>query len=162
MFKINIKKLAICLLLTQTTIFIFSTSAFAAPEVVNPNKLLFSEQNWPSNIKYPETKDKFVPLELENVNNLPDITLEQGVGNAIKTVLKVTLYLTIISIVVAALYYIISLGKEEDITKARNIILYLVIGMAIISAAYAFTTGLAKFDFFQDSDTTATDTTPAP
>lgn len=164
MFKINFKKLAICLLLTQTFIVMFSSSTFAAPATVDPNDLIFNNTgNIGKKImkQLPETSGTAKDFAAQdNVTKLPDLTLEQVVGNAVKTVLKVTMYLTIISIVVAAVYYIISLGKEEDLTKARNIILYLVIGMAIISAAYAFTFGISKFNFFQDQETTQ-DTPPA-
>jgi hypothetical protein len=159
MFKINLKKIVICLLLAQTIIISFSNAAFAEPIPVDPNELLFNGASKAT----PKTGEMMLTVSgsfnsdsYQNVSKLPNVTLEQAVGNAIKTVLKVTMYLTIIAIVVAALYYIISQGKEEDLTKARNIILYLVIGMAIISAAYAITFGLAKFDFFQKDATTQT------
>ncbi|MFA7685391.1 MAG: hypothetical protein WCX95_01165 [Candidatus Gracilibacteria bacterium] len=83
-----------------------------------------------------------------NLSRLPKVSLEQSVGIAIKTVLRWSFYLTLISLVVAAIYYIMSMGKEEDLTKARNITLYLVIGMAIIAGAYGIVTGISRFNFF--------------
>lgn len=86
--------------------------------------------------------------ELNAVDNLPKVSIEGVVAMAIKTVLKWAFYLTIISLVVASIYYIMSLGKEEDITKARGVILYLIIGMAIIAGAYGIISGVARFNFF--------------
>ena len=83
------------------------------------------------------------------VANLPNIELESAMSEIILLILRVTMLLTIIAIVVAAIYYIISRGKEEDITKAKDIILYLVIGIAIMAAAYGIVAGIAQFDFFK-------------
>lgn len=86
--------------------------------------------------------------QLQNIENLPDKRLDEGVAIAIKTVLRWSFYLTIISIVVAGIYYIISMGKDESVTKAKDVILYLIIGMAIISAAYGIISGVSRFNFF--------------
>ncbi|MCK5345127.1 MAG: hypothetical protein KAR20_17075, partial [Candidatus Heimdallarchaeota archaeon] len=57
--------------------------------------------------------------------------------------------LTIAAIVVAAIFYILSRGNEEETSKAKNIILYLVIGMVIMAAAYGLVAGVVQFDFFK-------------
>jgi len=139
MFKKILKKLTISLIIIQAIISIFSISAYATTQNVNPNNLIPKEQKLSNGSNE----------SIKNIANLPDITIEEGFGITIKTILKVCIYLTIIAIVVAAIYYLISFGEEENITKARNIILYLVIGMAIISSAYAIGFGLSKFNFFQ-------------
>lgn len=82
------------------------------------------------------------------VKALPDVSLEGGMTLAIKAMLRSAMLLTIIAIVVAAIYYIISRGKDEDMTKAKDIILYLVIGMAIIAAAYGVVAGVTQFNVF--------------
>jgi hypothetical protein len=82
------------------------------------------------------------------LKTLPDVSLEGGMTLAIKAMLRSAMYLTIIAIVIAAIYYIISRGKDEDMTKAKDIILYLVIGMAIIAAAYGIVSGVAQFNVF--------------
>lgn len=82
------------------------------------------------------------------IRALPDVSLEGGMTLAIKAMLRSAMYLTIIAIVVAAIYYIISRGKDEDMTKAKDIILYLVIGMAIIAAAYGVVAGVTQFNVF--------------
>lgn len=86
--------------------------------------------------------------DAKQVANLPDVSLEGGMTLVIKTILKSAMLLTIIAIVVAAIYYIISRGKDEDMTKAKDIILYLIIGMAIIAAAYGIIAGVTQFNVF--------------
>ncbi|MFH1533881.1 MAG: hypothetical protein ABID64_03035 [Nitrospirota bacterium] len=89
------------------------------------------------------------PAETDAVAGLPNISLESGFKTAMKTILGASMILTIIAIVFAASYYILSQGNDEDISKAKNIILYLVIGMAIMAAAYGIVTGVIQFDFFK-------------
>lgn len=87
--------------------------------------------------------------DAKNIQNLPNVTIESGMSLAIKTILRSAMLLTIIAIVVSAIYYITSRGKEEDVTKAKDIILYLVIGMAVMAAAYGIVAGLTRFNVFE-------------
>lgn len=87
--------------------------------------------------------------DAKNIKNLPNVTIESGFSVAIKTILRSAMLLTIIAIVIAAIYYITSRGKEEDVTKAKDIILYLVIGMAVMAAAYGVVAGLTRFNVFE-------------
>jgi len=87
--------------------------------------------------------------EHQAVANLPDVTSEEAFSFAIKTVLEWSMILTIIAIVMAAIYYIQSLGNEEDLSKVKNIIIYLIIGMAIMAAAYGIISGVSQFNFFK-------------
>lgn len=89
------------------------------------------------------------PAETGAVADLPSISLESGFKTAMKTILGASMIITIVAIVFAAVYYIISQGNDEDISKAKNIILYLIIGMAIMAAAYGLVTGIVQFDFFK-------------
>ncbi len=82
------------------------------------------------------------------LKGLPDVTSDEVFRTAIKTILGASMLLTIAAIVIAAIYYIQSQGQEEDISKAKNIILYLVIGMAIMAAAYGLVSGIIQFKFF--------------
>lgn len=84
-----------------------------------------------------------------NITLLPNISIEQGISTAIKAILRAAMLLTIAAISVAAMYYLTSRGKEEDITKAKDIILYLIIGMAIMAAAYGIVAGITKFNVFE-------------
>lgn len=86
--------------------------------------------------------------DIKKLRDLPQVTVESALSTAIKTILGAAMLLTIIAIVVAGIYYLQSQGQEEDITKAKNIILYLIIGMAIMAGAYGFVSGVIQFKFF--------------
>jgi hypothetical protein len=84
------------------------------------------------------------------VADLPDISLEAAGTSIIKTILGWGSVFAIIAVVVAGVYYIIARGKEDDITKAKQILLYLIIGMVIMSSAYAVVSGVLDFRFFEE------------
>lgn len=84
----------------------------------------------------------------KNIQNLPDVTLESVGATVIKTLLGWSMLFTIIAIVVAAMYYLTAQGKEESLSKAKSIILYLVIGLAVMAGAYGIVTGITQFNFF--------------
>lgn len=85
--------------------------------------------------------------ELSAVENLPRVSDSALITTAIKTVLGAASLLTIIAVCMAGIYYLIARGDDEKITKAKNILTYLIIGMVVISAAYAIVSGIAQFDF---------------
>lgn len=87
--------------------------------------------------------------ELEATGNLPKVSIENFYTTIIKTVLGWAMLITLAAIVVAAIYYLKSRGKEEDISKAKDIILYLAIGMGIMAGAYGIVSGLVQFEFFE-------------
>lgn len=85
--------------------------------------------------------------ELSAVQGLPEVTDQEVITSAIKTILGAASLLAIIAVCVAGLYYLIARGDEEKVTKAKNILVYLIIGMVVISASYAVVSGIAQFDF---------------
>ena len=87
--------------------------------------------------------------QITAIEALPDVSAEQIIGSVILQILEWTFVLTVIAIVVAAIYYVIARGNDEDITKAKNIILYLVIGMAIIGASYGVIAGITQLEFLK-------------
>ena len=87
--------------------------------------------------------------ELTATGNLPKVSIENFYATIIKTLLGWAMLITLAAIVVAAIYYLKSRGKEEDISKAKDIILYLAIGMAIMAGAYGIVSGLVQFEFFE-------------
>lgn len=139
--KSKIKKLVLLFTLIASIILSFQT---VMAKDVSVDSLI----SQPGKLKPAEGTDPSYEAPLKAVSNLPAVSIEESVGIVIKTVLRWSFYLTIVSLVVASIYYIMSMGKEEDITKARNIILYLVIGMAIIAAAYGIISGVSRFNFF--------------
>lgn len=86
--------------------------------------------------------------ELKVIGDLPEVTDSALITSIIKTILGFGMSLAIIAIVVAGIYYLLARGEEEKLTKAKDILLYLVIGLVVMASAYGIITGIAKFDFF--------------
>lgn len=86
--------------------------------------------------------------ELGVFADLPEVSDTALMTTIIKTILGWAMLLVIAGIVAASIYYLTSRGKEEDVTKAKDIILYLVVGMAIMAAAYGIVSGIAQFELF--------------
>ncbi len=70
------------------------------------------------------------------------------VQGAVKVMLIATGLLLFVALVVASIMMIISMGKEAEIGKAKNIILYSVIGLVIIATSYAIIFGISSLEFF--------------
>jgi hypothetical protein len=91
---------------------------------------------------------------LEELQNLPFANLaEKNSGatisttlyaNLIKLMLGIASILIVISFLVAGTYYVIAQGDEEKITKAKNILIYTLIAVAVIASAYGVTMGVTK------------------
>jgi len=96
----------------------------------------------------PNSSDPKQITATKNIQNLPDVSLESAGATVIKTLLGWSMLFTIIAIVVAAMYYLTAQGKEENLSKAKNIILYLIIGLAVMAGAYGIVTGITQFKFF--------------
>jgi len=126
MFAINIGQMA----------FIEENTAQAAP--VEIDKLIQS----------PTGTD--ITKEQEVVGKLPKVEAQTLLTIVIKYILRLAAILTMIALIITAIYYLISMGKEEDISKARNILIYLIIGIVIIASSYGIVTGISQFDFFTE------------
>lgn len=86
--------------------------------------------------------------ELKAVSDLPELTDKAFFTSAIKTILGLSMVITLVAIIIAAIYYIYAQGEEESITKGKDIILYLIIGLAVMAGAYGIISGIAQFEFF--------------
>lgn len=86
--------------------------------------------------------------EVGNVAKLPELSETALVTETIKLILGWAMLIALIALVAASIYYLTARGKEEDITKAKDITFYLVIGMAIMAAAYGIVVGISQFKFF--------------
>ncbi len=87
--------------------------------------------------------------ETDQVAKLPDATLPQIITAIVITVLKLSMVLATIAIVVAGIFYLISQGNEDQTKKAKDIVIYLLIGMAIIAASYGVIVGISQFKFLE-------------
>lgn len=86
--------------------------------------------------------------EVETYANLPRLEWNEAVAFVTKTTLEAAFSLALIAIVIAGIYYLKSDGNEEDTNKAKDILLHLVFGAAVLSVAYGIISGLLKFNVF--------------
>jgi len=70
---------------------------------------------------------------------VPELDDQQVVQNILNTTYFVAGITTIIVIIVGAIMYVVSSGNASSITKAKNMILFAVIGLVLVLSAYAIT-----------------------
>ncbi|MFA6306027.1 MAG: hypothetical protein WC651_04900 [Candidatus Gracilibacteria bacterium] len=87
--------------------------------------------------------------ELDAIKDLPSLTMESAISNIIKTVLGWSMILTLVALVVTGIFYLKSQGEDEDTSKAKKMIMYLLIGVMVIAASYGIVSGIAKINFFE-------------
>ncbi len=143
------KKIAVII----TTILIATPLVFAnitfAEEAAPPPETMTQEQMQEQLDALTQRIGKERTDTSKEISNLPSIGMEKGIATIIKTVLGWATIFTIIAIIVASIYFLTSQGKEESVTKAKDIIVYLIIGMIIMASAYGIISGIAQFDFFR-------------
>ena len=143
------KKLLTNLILTTLLILNMSPLAHAQvklEDVFNPGKI--------TNVQSTDSKganaatDPRVTENLSYVKTLPNDDHRNVISEIVKKILFVSGVLTTVAVIVAAVFYMISMGNEDQMTKAKNILLYTIIGLVIISTAYGLVVGLAKIEIF--------------
>jgi hypothetical protein len=79
---------------------------------------------------------------VNNINGLPTNTnLRGSAKNILKEVLTYVNLIAVIAIVVAGIYLIVGGGSENSVGRARKIIIFTIVGIALIT----FASGLVKF-----------------
>ncbi len=66
------------------------------------------------------------------------------IGNAVRILIVVSGSIAIITILLAAIFYITSMGAPDRIKRAREIIQYTATGLVLITLAYAIITFIAQ------------------
>ena len=97
-----------------------------------------------------EKLDKILPpgSAQQGGQSLPSSDLATGiVPQAIKILLALTGTVSFIVFVYAGIMLIIAQGNEEEITKFKNILLWSVVGLVFIGAAYALVSGVLQISF---------------
>ena len=125
-----------------TTFFLLNSTIASAADKVDEYNLL------PELNSGNATNDGEPIKEVEALQALPKVTLEEGLITAIQTILTFSMAISLIVLVYMGVIYLQSMGKEEDLSKVKNMMIYLILGIAIMAAAYGVTLGIAQFDFF--------------
>lgn len=75
--------------------------------------------------------------------NIPTLTDEQLLTNGLNVFYFIVGAVSVIVIIVAGIMYATSSGDSGAITKAKNMILYAVVGLIVVGAAFAITNFVA-------------------
>ncbi len=114
-------------------------------------KTIFEEKNFGEfnleRLDEEDDPDSYVKA-IVNFHRLPKLTTDSLIAKVVQIILGAVIWLTMIAIIVIGIYYLISRGKEEELTKAKNILIYLLIGVAIMAAAYSIIYGILQTRFF--------------
>ncbi len=140
------KKIKTILLLTATLLMI-SQTVFATDKKTEPK----STVNAPNidNLLYKfETEGTDDPTTTDYIASLPDDDAGFILGQITYYALVVTNILAFISFLVAGIFMIISQGNDENLTKAKSILTYTVLAMAIAAVSLAIITGVTHLNFF--------------
>jgi len=70
---------------------------------------------------------------------VPELNDQQVVQNILNTTYFVAGITTIIVIIIGAIMYVVSSGNASSVTKAKNMILFAVIGLVLVLSAFAIT-----------------------
>jgi lysylphosphatidylglycerol synthetase-like protein (DUF2156 family) len=71
--------------------------------------------------------------------NIPHVTATSVLNNALNIFYFTAGTVAVIVIILAGFKYVTSVGKQDSIAKAKNAILYAVIGLIVIMLAFAIT-----------------------
>jgi hypothetical protein len=72
-------------------------------------------------------------------NGIPELGAGDVLQNSLNLVYFIAGIVAVIVIIVGAIMYTTSAGQAGNITKAKNLILYAVVGLIVIFAAFAIT-----------------------
>ena len=87
--------------------------------------------------------------EIATYQELPDLSVGEFIGATVKTLIGWSMIITIIAIVVTGIFFLTAQGKDEDISKAKDVMIYALIGLVIMASAYAVVVGLIQFNFLE-------------
>lgn len=71
--------------------------------------------------------------------NIPELTGDQILQNGLNLAYFIAGVIAVIVIVVGGIMFATSAGDQGNVTKAKNLILYAVVGLVVIFAAFAIT-----------------------
>jgi len=140
MLKITKKIILFTTLATAFAIsFLPSTYAVANPDDLIPKPAITTDEN----------KESITENNIKNYETLPDVTYQGLFRTVIKTIMYLSGILVTVGMIVAGIMFLSSSTNEENLVKARKILIYVVMGIVIISVSYAVVTGILKIKLVQ-------------
>lgn len=136
----KLKRLQLGMLLITTFI---SMSQFAYAQPVDTNKV-----NVDNLIYTFETTDTQDPTTTDYVASLPQGDPGAMLGNITYYALVVANILTFIAFMGSGIFMVISQGNDENLGKAKSMLNFTILAMAIAATALAIVTGITQLNFF--------------
>lgn len=93
-----------------------------------------------------QEKDKNLLKKLEGSKN--ETTFSDVYSGIAKLILGFATIMIFVGIVVAGAFLVMGQGEEGAVTKAKQIIMYIAIGVAILAASYAIVIGISRINPF--------------
>lgn len=90
-----------------------------------------------------------VQTKIGAVSALPNKTWQEALAGVIKIMLNISGGLVLIAMTVGGVFMITAGGKEEMTTKGKTIVVYSIVGIVIISVAYALVVGVSQLQIFK-------------
>lgn len=95
-----------------------------------------------------ETEGTDEATTTDYIASLPDAEPGLILGQITYYALVIANILAFLAFIVAGIFMIISQGNDEQLGKAKSILMYTVIAMVICATALAIVTGVTRLDFF--------------
>lgn len=121
------------------TVMILPTVATAAPDSAPTVNDFFSPSEY--------VKGKMNDKKIDLVKKLPQGSIEKVLAAMIKLILGITGSLAFISFTWAGIMFITAQGDETHLTKAKKMLFWSILALAIIATSYAITLGVSQLKF---------------
>lgn len=89
------------------------------------------------------------PSKLVLVQQLPSGSWQAILGGAVRIILGITGSLALIAFTVGGVMLVTAQGSEDRVDKAKKILLWSVLALAVIAGSYAIVLGVTQLEFFQ-------------
>jgi len=84
---------------------------------------------------------------VKNISDQTQGTWQQILGNVIKFILAITGTLAFISFTAGGILMVSAQGKEEQIKKGKQVLIWSILALAIIATSYALVLGVSSLQF---------------
>lgn len=71
----------------------------------------------------------------------------QFLPQVIKTILSVTGVIVFVMFILSGIFFLTARGNDDQLGKAKNILIYSLVGVVIIAVSYAIILGVTEFEF---------------
>lgn len=85
--------------------------------------------------------------QIDTVENLPNYDMPTTLSMIAKLLIGITGSLAMVGLIVSGTLYVTAHGNDQQMEKAKNILIYIVVGVVVIAASYAIILGISSLSF---------------